>query len=78
MRIIKFEDALDVGSIAVRLAPIDAGFDLRGEGTTAQVPRDTTRASYAVDGERMVVEGTIDDVARALENAGYSIAVVDP
>lgn len=74
LKIIPFSEATNVHEIGLRLAPIDVGFDLRAHHTLVEVPTDTTRASYAVDGQRMVAEGTRAEIIQALRCAGYSIA----
>lgn len=37
MRDMPFDQATDVTSIAIRLHPLDVGFDLRGERMTAEI-----------------------------------------
>jgi hypothetical protein len=74
MKITPFDDYGPVSSITLRLAPIDVGFDLAAEGIPVQVPDDTNVASYALKGERFVVEGTRDEIVRVLRKAGYTIA----
>lgn len=73
-RIIAFGHFADVSSIRVRLAPIDVGFDLRAQHMAVSLPADTMVASYADHvGNRFVVEGTWDEIARVLRKAGYTI-----
>ncbi|MDL1863275.1 hypothetical protein FBR04_19930 [Betaproteobacteria bacterium PRO7] len=79
-RDIPFDAAQDVRAIAYRLAPIDVGFDLRGEGIPVQVRAidDPIRVSYAdAQGQRRVIEGPQRDVLRALEAQGYRFVIVD-
>lgn len=71
-RIALFDDANDVSSIEIRVAPVDVGFDLRVQGMPVQIPDGTTRASYADRrGTRYVVDGTTDEVIAELSRHGY-------
>jgi hypothetical protein len=63
-----------VSAIALRLHPLDVGYDLRGEGTPVALPPGVTVASYARrNGRRYVVTGTPDAVAAELRAAGYKL-----
>jgi hypothetical protein len=74
-RVTTFDDfGGNVNEIDVRVAPIDVGFDLRGENMVVRLPAGTRIASYEHNGERLVVEGKTSDVARVLRAAGYRVA----
>lgn len=71
-KITTFDDAGDVQSIEVRVAPLDVGFDLRRQRMAVSIPEGTTRASYATRKDaRFVVEGTTDEVIREFTRHGY-------
>lgn len=75
VKVIPFDEAQNVTSIGLRLAPLDVGFDLRSEGVAVAVPADTTTVSYAdSDGARYVVEGSREEIVRVLRDAGYRIS----
>jgi hypothetical protein len=73
VRVLPIGEYPDHSSIALRLAPIDVGFDLRVTATNVEVPHGTTVASYEHGGECLVVEGTLADVWEVLESAGYTL-----
>ncbi len=59
---------------AVRLAPIDVGFDVRLHDMAVEVPPDATSAGCERDGQTWLVEGTRDEVVAELVAAGYRVA----
>lgn len=74
-----FDRATDVTSIAVRLHPLDVGFDLRAECITTVVDctGPSLRVSYADRrGERRVMSGPRRAVIQRLRDLGYSVQPV--
>lgn len=59
---------------AVRLAPIDVGFDVRLHDMAVEVPRDATSAGYERGGQTWLVEGARDEIVAELVAAGYRVA----
>jgi len=76
---VDFDDASDVGSIRYRLAPIDVGFDLRGEDMPVLVAwSPVLRVSYAdVEGQRRVARGPFSLVVQHLHRLGFRITIQD-
>ncbi len=73
---VPFDEARNVTSIHYRLAPIDVGFDVRGEGVEVELGGEAAiRVSYATrSGDRRVVEGPRHRVVAHLRAHGYAIA----
>lgn len=57
----------------VRLAPIDAGFDVRLHKMMVIIPEDAASAGYEQDGDTWLVEGTREEIVRVLTGAGYTV-----
>lgn len=77
---VPFEDAQDVGSITLRLHPLDVGWSLKAELVPVSIHMaEHLRASYEdARGDRRVIAGPFADVVRRLRALGYVIRIEEP
>lgn len=61
--------------VDLSVLPIDVGFDLRVQSIAVSISADTRSAAYDVDGEEHIIRGSIAQIVRALESAGYTCVV---
>lgn len=57
----------------LRLTPLDVGFDLRRHGMAVSLPAEFASVGIELGGETYLVEGTREEMIRAIKRAGYTI-----
>lgn len=57
----------------VRLTPLDVGFDLRLHGMVIELPDEFDSVGIEQDGETYLVEGTREEMIKAIKAAGYTV-----